>query len=335
MRYSLFLPLLLLLLTASSATAAEPLRISGRAFDRPVEIRVRDLPRLEAEFAGRRALAEIIRLQDLTDPQRPTAGGTSELNARAGRGPLEVDPDFFGLLRRALEFCIWSERAHGPLGGRLYRFWGLREKLPDEAEPADLRVALASATCTNLTLDQEAGNAILASGSRVDLWGFAVGYAVDRAVALMKQEGVNNGWVAVGRVKRAFGPGPDGSGWLAPLPIFEGLTEPLDEIRLRDQALAVVSREDGVLERDGERFAAYLDQRRGKPVRGVVAVAGVTELAVDAEALAVTMFVTGSFKGQLLLGVLRPSPSVLWLLGSGKAGPVMSDYHWSDLKLRR
>jgi hypothetical protein len=75
----------------------------------------------------------------------------------------------------------------------------------------------------------------------------------------------------------------------------------------------------------------YLNQRTGLPAPGVIGVAAVTDLAVDAQALAIAMILTGPREGQLRLGSLRPSPSVLWFLGSGSGAPLQADHHWGDV----
>ena len=191
---------------------------------------------------------------------------------------------------------------------------------------------MASADCSRLRVDAAAGTVELAADSRLDLAGFAIGFAVDRAVGLLHERGAGNGRVAVGPVQRAFGPGPGGTGWQAALPDPPGLVQPLTPVWLKDAALAVVS-PGPVPGSPGEPPAPYLDQRTGQAAAGVVAAAAVTELAVDAQALSVTMFITGSREGPLRLATLRPTPAVLWLLGSGSSPPILTDYHWSQVTL--
>jgi hypothetical protein len=65
-------------------------------------------------------------------------------------------------------------------------------------------------------------------------------------------------------------------------------------------------------------------------------VVAVSELATDAQALAVSLHITGLFQGKMRAGSLQPIPSVLWLLGDGKSMPVVSSFNWADVpKVRR
>ncbi|MEO1365949.1 MAG: hypothetical protein AAFX50_02145, partial [Acidobacteriota bacterium] len=84
---------------------------------------------------------------------------------------------------------------------------------------------------------------------------------------------------------------------------------------------------------DGEILG--LTELLRRQVHAVVAVTAVSELGVDAEALASTLFVVGYNQGQLLLGQLSPRPSVLWLLGQNSGTPLESRYRWSSLSRPR
>ena len=282
----------------------------------------------------RAAFDEIREIEALTSPADGGTTGLPALNA-AGAGAHKTDPRLVELLARAEAFCVWSQGAHGPLGGRLYRMWGLREPVAALPSTQDLAQAAAGGDCSRLKVDPAAGTVEVAPTARLDLYGFAAGFAVDRAVGVLKESGVGDGRVAIGGVQRAFGPGPDGDGWRVDLPDPPGLVRPLTPIRLKDQALAVALAGEHPLAIAGERFPPYVDQRTGRPASGVAATAAVTELALDAQALAVSMFITGSREGSLRLGTLRPTPSVLWLLGSGSgnAPPILTDFHWSQVTL--
>jgi hypothetical protein len=59
-----------------------------------------------------------------------------------------------------------------------------------------------------------------------------------------------------------------------------------------------------------------------------------SDLAIDAQGLAAAMTITGPNEGLLRLGSLRPSPAVLWLLGSGSGEPLQVDYHWGEVPKR-
>ncbi len=319
---------LLALSFAAVTSAAEPVRLSAAAFGTQAEIEIRDLPREVATATARTALQEIFEISQLCDPSGRLPGGIGALNAAAGE-PQMLDARAAELVQQGLRYCLWTNGTHGPLGGELYRMWdGLEAgRLPD---PTELRDAVISASCNQLSItsDETGIHARIAAKSRLEMVGMERGFALDRAVGVLQSAGVENAWLEIGNVARAMGPGPEGKGWLAILPPAPGMTEPSDQIWLRDKALAIAS-----IKPVGDNPPArFIDQRTGVPGRGVVMVASVTELAIDADALTATLFVNDLREGLMRLGGLVPRPSVYWLLGQGKGEPLESTYNWYELE---
>jgi thiamine biosynthesis lipoprotein ApbE len=320
------LPLLLALWAGSPAPVPFlPVRQSAQAFGKPLEIEVRGLPAESAREAVATAIADVLDFQRLTD------AGIAALNAAAGKGPQPVDPRLFALLARAWSFCEWSDGAHGPFGRDLYALWGLRSPVAEAPGSDQVRQAAAAATCGRLTLDPGKGTAALAAGSGLDLLGFVEGAAVDHAVDLLRQRQAADGFVRIGPVERGFGAGPGGKGWPVALPLFPGQEGPADQIYLRDRSVATAAQTDHPLHGG---TMSYLNQRTGLPTSGALATVAVSELALDAQALATAMLILGPREGQLRIGGLRPRPSLLWFLGSGEGAPLVVDYRWSDVTRR-
>ena len=309
-----------------------PLRIASTAFDARVEIEVRDLPRPEAEEAIRAAVEAMVEVERLADPARDGDRGLGHLNDAAGKKPVPVDPLLLRLLARARDFCIWSRGAHGPVGGKLYELWGLHQ--PADGRPPDsaLGEARRSSDCGGLGLEAASGRARLAKGSRLELRGFAAGFAVDRAVETLKERGVRNAWVQLGNHRFGLGAGPLGRGWKARLPTLDDPSLPDREVFLKDQALSIRRYDEDPFVIGGDRYPSLVDQRTGQPPEGIESVTVLTDLAVDAQALAGALMILGNREGHMRLGGLRPKPAVLWLLGDGTGTPVVATYQWSQLK---
>lgn len=315
------LPLLLALLAGASPSPGVPLRYSAQAFGRPAEIESRDLPEETGREVIQKALAEIADVERLTAADRP-GGGLAALNAAAGNGPQPVEQRLLAILSRASDFCVWSEGAHGPLGRDLYAVWASSTQAPDPPSAERLEKAASLTACSRLAVDPQQGTATLAAGSGLELSGFSEGYAVDRAVEVLRQGGSANGFVRIGAIQRGFGPGPEGKGWQAELPRLPGLEEPAGQVYLLERSLAVASQSDR---------PAYLNQRTGQPAKGTLATVAVTDKALDAQGLAAALLIAGPREGQLRLGSLRPRPSALWFLGSGAGTPLQVGYRWSEV----
>jgi thiamine biosynthesis lipoprotein ApbE len=306
--------------------ASAVLTLDDRAFGAPLHLEAMPGRTPEAARAALQAAAAAV--HEVEAASDPGAGALAALNAGAGSGPQQVSAHLFATLTRALGFCRWSEGIHGPLGAGLYELWGLR--VPRAALPGAQAVedATAAAACGKLTLDGAASTATLAAGSRVDLWGFATGAAVDRAFEVLASRGVRDASVTLGAVQRAVGDGPEGRGWPLRVGVPASLALFTAKLMLRGQSFAIASAGGRSLRAGAESWAPWLDQRRGRPTTGVIAAVAISELGLDAEGLAGTLFVAGSRRGSLLLGSLRPQPSVLWVLGDGTGEPLVTDWHW-------
>ncbi|MFL6192998.1 MAG: FAD:protein FMN transferase [Thermoanaerobaculia bacterium] len=313
------LSLLFSLLLGAPPGAGTPVRLAHDAFGRSIEIEVRGASGDAARAAIQKAFLEVAEMERLTDPARPD-GGLTVLNAAAGKGPQPADPRLVAALARARSFCYWSEFLYGPLGRDLNALYSVRSPAADSEPPSPERLAqvVPLATCNRMLVDTVKNTVDLAAGSAFDLWGFAEGAAVDRAVDVLRQQGMTNGFVRIGPVQRGFGPGAGGKGWILDLPLVPGQEESAGRVVLLDRSLAVVLQAD----------RSYVNHRTGQPGKGALATAVVTELAMDAQGLATTMMVAGPREGQLRLGSLQPRPSVLWFMGSGTGVPLQVDYHW-------
>lgn len=294
-------------LVAAPSVRAEAVRLTMPAFGSRAVVEVRGPGEEEAEEAARAALEEIAEIETLAAAPPGARDGT----------PVPVDPRWLEVLPRALDFCRWSDGANGPLGGRLYT-------LADAGDttPAGRAAVIAAGRCNGLVVDAQAAVVTLAPGARLDLRHFAAGWAADRAVAVLRERGVTDGFVRVGPVQRGFGPGPDGRGWPVRLPVFPGHDTSLGDLTLRDAGLAIA----GLA---GER---YVDQRTGLEREGVVAVLAISELGLDAQGLASSLYLLDTRQGMYRAGQLDPKPSVLWLLGSGEGLPLLVDFNWTAVE---
>jgi thiamine biosynthesis lipoprotein ApbE len=316
----------LLLAPLSRAHAASaPVRMAGTAFDRPAEIEVRDLAPAAAQSAIREAFVELDRSR--------AALRRIETAAADGR-PLILEPAEDALVRRSAGFCLWSEGAVSPLGGEIFRLFGLRTPVAALPAPDEIDRAVAAARCERLNYVEASRQLTVAAGSRLDFFPFEIGWAVDRAAESLSRAGAANFWIEVGPILRGAGAGPDGQGWKVIPPSFPGLVEPLATFYLRDRTAALLNFEDHPLRIAGDRFSPYIDLRRARPGSGLLAVFVVAELGVDAQGVGYAMFALGPRDGTMLFGTLTPRPSVRWVLGTGAGPPVLTDVNWSIVPRR-
>jgi len=195
------------------------------------------------------------------------------LNDALARGETrEVSPELAAMLADAQKLAATGDGLFNPALGALIELWGFHTdtfeaKLPD---PAALAVLRAQAPrMSDLVID---GNRISSRNRAVklDLGGYAKGYALDRAVAILRARGIQNVLVNIGGNVMALGQKGD-------RPWRIGIQHPRQPVPLATMSLydgeAVGTSGDyqRYFEVDGVRYAHLLDPRTSAPARGTQA----------------------------------------------------------------
>ena len=244
------------------------------------------------------ALDEVDRIDRLMSHYKPESP-LSRLNREAADGPVSVEPELFGLIAESFRYSRESEGAFDITVGPLMKAWGFfrgEGRVPSAQELEALRSQVGH---SHVVLDAAARTIRFDPGVELDLGGIAKGYAVDRAVGLLKSRRVAAALVSAGG-STIFGLGapPGRGGWDVEI------QDPLDPRRvaltvlLRDRALSVSGSSEKSFEKDGVRYSHIMDPRTGRPVQGILSVAVLTGSGTAGDALDNVFFVQGVEKSR-------------------------------------
>src|SRR4051812_26999090 len=132
------------------------------------------------------ALDEVDRIDRLMSHYKPDSP-LSRLNAQAADAAVQVDPELFDFIARSIEYSRASDGAFDITVGPLMKAWGLFQgdgRVPTERE---LLAARRRVGYHHVRLDPAARTIRFdVPGVELDLGGIAKGYAVDRAVDLLR-----------------------------------------------------------------------------------------------------------------------------------------------------
>src|SRR5205814_7918206 len=177
--------------------------------DNPVSLRA----------AAEEALDEVERLEGRLSLFRPTSE-IAHLNARAAYEPVQVSPAVFALLQHAHRLNQETQGAFDVTIAPLMRCWGFTGgsgSLPSAQEVAEARqkvgMHLVRLDPANYTVHFER------EGVMLDLGAIGQGYAIDTAVELLRDSGVESAFIH-GGTSTVYGLGhpADSDAWAVELP---------------------------------------------------------------------------------------------------------------------
>ena len=311
----------------SSAVVAEAHRASQKA---PVQLYSMDHPamgtmyslylyahsRAEADADAAQVFNEIDRVEDLLSNYRETSE-LSRINREASTSAVTTDPETFHFLQTSFAWSARSDGAFDITVGKLMKAWGFfraKGTIPTAAELAQVRnqvgwqrVQLNSAQRTIR---------FLSPGVELDPGGIGKGYAVERAVKIMRAEHVSAALLSAGgSTIYALGAPPGQSGWKVLVPALGHAENTLSTVVLRDTSLSTANCSEKHFIDNGHLYCSIMDPHTLYPVEGMLQVTVIAPSATDSDALSNVLFVLGPKESA---SVLRHLPQDSALIVSGK-----------------
>ena len=256
-------------------------------------------PDPDAEVAES-AFREIARLEDVLSSWDP-ASEVTRLNASAGHGPQPVSLDLARVAEESAALCTTTGGAFDPSVGPLLRAWGFYTESPGMPDPATHTAAASHVGCDRVSVQRDPWSIALTDGAAVDFGGIGKGYAVDRALAILRARGVTRAKLDFGSSSLGFVGSVDG-GWPVVVADPRDRDEPLLSFRIAEGAVSTSSQRERSFEQDGRRFGHIFDPRAARPVQSrLLSVTVVAPRGSTADALSTALFVMGATEGKRLI----------------------------------
>jgi len=245
---------------------------------------------------------EFDRLESLLSVWRE-GSDLQRLNAAAGLHPVPVSADTIEVLGIARQVGDWTEGKFDVTFAALSDLWKFDHD-QDNSIPsrADIQQRLPFIDYQQVEFDAAARTAFVRrKGMRVHFGGIGKGYAVDRAVALLRRRGLRDFMVQAGGDMYVAGR-HGGRMWRL------GIQDPrgpggssFASVELSDATFSTSGDYERFFIKDGRRYHHILDPDRGEPATGCRSVTIVSDRAVLADGLSTGVFVLGPEKGMALI----------------------------------
>ncbi len=247
------------------------------------------LSKSDLEEAAAEAVEEVRRCENLMSSWVKESD-VNRINAAKKGEWIEVDETTFDVIEKAVKTCEITSGAFDITVSPLVDLWGFGAKskggfaIPSDEEIAE---AMKKVGHKNILLDRkELAVSFMEDGITIDLAGIAKGYAVDRAISVLKKNGVNRAMVEIGGEVGIVGKNKEGKKWRV------GVQHPLEKghfltvLELEDECVATSGDYMNFYIVDGVRYSHILDPRTGQPTRSNIAsVTVVGKSCADLDAL--------------------------------------------------
>jgi thiamine biosynthesis lipoprotein len=257
---------------------------------------------------------EVDRLDEQMSNYKPDSE-LSAINREAASHPAVVEPGLFHLLEISVHRSEETDGAFDITVGPLIKSWGFfrgRGRLPTGAEISQV---LKRVGYQHLKLDAEHRTIRFDDpGIDLDLGGIAKGYAVDRAVDILRSNGITSALVSSGTSSiYALGSPPGARGWkITVRDPYDG-HKPADVIHLQNYSLSTSGSYEKFFRIGGKNYCHIMNPHTGWPVQGVLSTVVLAATGTDTDGHSAGCFVMGVERTRKYLAA-HPNIAVIFYL---------------------
>jgi len=251
---------------------------------------------------------------------------TSELMRLCGQSPtaspVPVSEELCEVLTFAQGLSRRTDGAFDVTVGPLTRLWRRARRRQEMPDPAQLAEAQKAVGYRYLVVNPSARTVeLLRPEMRIDLGAIGQGYAADKALNVLREQGISSALVNVSGDVVTSDPPPGEEHWTVLIAPLGTETESGQPVHLRNAAVATSGDVWQFVEINGQRYSHVLDPRTGL---GLTARCGVSVIApngMTADAFSTAVSVLGVERG---LALIQESPGTAALIARLEAGNVVT-----------
>jgi FAD:protein FMN transferase len=239
------------------------------------------------------------------------------MNTNAGIAPVKVSRETLEVLAIAQQASELTRGKFDITFGALSDIWRFDHDqdnvIPDRSL---IEARLKRIDYRAVQIDTTAGTAFIdRPGTRVHLGGIGKGYAIDRAIALLKDRGFKDFLIQSGGDLYAAGTS-GGQPWTLAIADPRGAHDPFATVQISDGTFSTSGDYERFFMKDGKRYHHLIDPDFGEPAMGCRSVTIVTNRAVMADVLSTGVFLMGPHEGMKLIEQLPDVEGVIVTAGN-------------------
>jgi thiamine biosynthesis lipoprotein len=237
-----------------------------------------------------------------------------QLNQAAFDAPFECSDELWDLLETARRAYDETGGSFDVSVGPLMSLWGFNKKQKTYPAPEQVEKALQAVGLDKIRFDNARHTVRFTHpDTYLDFGGIAKGYALDLAVAIAREHGVDTGIIDLGGNIYCLENTPgDIESYTIGIRDPQWTGELLETIELRDQAVATSGNYENFIMLDGKFVHHIVDPRTGYPVPNTASVTVIADEGWVSDVFSTAIFVRGPEFAEHLLKI-RPTTHVIFV----------------------
>ncbi|HEV2350518.1 MAG TPA: FAD:protein FMN transferase [Terriglobia bacterium] len=237
----------------------------------------------------------------------------AHLNRNAAKHSIIVEPKLFALIQYALSVSRETHGAFDVTIGPLMKSWGFFRQEGRIPGPAEIAQILKSTGHEHVKTDAVARTVCFDKQQvELDLGAIAKGYAIDRAVEILRGYNVGSALVSSGMSSiYALGSPPRERAWAIKLRDPFDAAKVADTILLKNCSISTSGNYVRFFTLDGKTYSHIMNPATGWPVEGMLSTAVTSVNSMESEALSTAFYVLGPARAAQILAA-RPNLLVVY-----------------------
>ncbi len=231
----------------------------------------------------------------------------SRLNKKAGKAPVPCNGELLDVIERSQYYSELSGGAFDITVSPIVALWGFFCEKGHVPPDKEIEKVLPAVSYKNIVINKSKDTKKPATiffkniQTQMDLGAIGKGYAVDKALEIIRKYGISNGCINLGGNIYVLGTPPGKNAWKIGVQHPRNSGEILGYLELKNEATATSGDYERFFEFNGKRYSHIINPQTGRPVSGTIATTIVAPTGTEVDALSTSVFVLGHEKGMELI----------------------------------
>ncbi|OHB97301.1 MAG: hypothetical protein A2Z58_02770 [Planctomycetes bacterium RIFCSPHIGHO2_12_42_15] len=231
----------------------------------------------------------------------------SKVNKKAAKSPVPCNAELLDVIEQSQYYSELSGGAFDITVSPIVALWGFFSEKGHVPPDKEIERLLPAVSYKNIVIDRgnnpkKPGTVFLKNmKTQIDLGAIGKGYAVDKALEIIRKCGIDNGCINLGGNIYVLGTPFGKNAWKIGVQHPRDGNEILGYLELENEATATSGDYERFFEFKGKRYSHIINPQTGRPVSGTIATTIVAPTGTAVDALSTIVFVLGHEKGMELI----------------------------------